>query len=84
MQNLFPEPSLDFVHRGIEIRQFDVVVEEHELGRAADEFAEAHADEPNHHPAVVEAVEDAVHRLAQQVVEGGVGDALLHVVRVEV
>ena len=82
--DLFSEPHFDFVHRSIEACQFGIVVEQGQLRRTANQFAEAHADEPNHHPTVVEAVEDAVHRFAQHMVEGGVRDALLHVVRVEV
>ena len=84
MDNLLTEAHFDFVHRGIEVRQFGIVVKQSELRRTAHQFAEAHTHEPNHHPAVVEAIEDAVHRFAQNVVEGGVRDALLHIVRIEV
>lgn len=84
MQNLLPKPRLDFVHRGIEVRQFRVVVKQGQLRRSAHQLAEAHAHEAYHHTAVVEPVEETVDRLLQHMVEGGVGDALLHVVRVEV
>ena len=84
MQNLFPKSRLDLVYGSIQVRQFHVVVKQGQLRRTAHQLAEAHAHEAYHHAAVVETVEEAVDRLLQHVVEGGVGDALLHVVRVEV
>ena len=84
MNYLFPKPHFDFVHRGIEVCQLHIVVKQGQLWRTTHQLAEAHPNEPYHHPSVVEPVENPVHRLAQHMVEGGVGDALLHIVRVEV
>ena len=84
MNGVFPEPQFDLVQSGVELCELRLVVEEGELRGSVHEVAEAHPDEADHHAPVIEPVEDAVDGLLNQMVEGGVRDALLPIVRVEV
>ena len=84
MNDLFSKPPFDLIHRGVELRQLDIVVKQVQLWHAIDQFTQANTHQTDHQSAIVEPVKNAVDNLAQHMVEGGVRDALLHVVRVEV
>ena len=64
MNYLFPKPHFDFVHRGIEVCQLHIVVKQGQLWRTTHQLAEAHPDQSDHHPSVVEPVENAVDGLS--------------------
>ena len=68
----------------VEVDEFGCLVEEVDLLDTGDEVAEADTDEAEEHAALVCAAEEFFGDGDEDVVEGGVGDALLDGVGVEV
>ena len=84
MDGFFSKPPFDLIHRGVELRQLNIVVKQVQLRHAVDQFTQANTHQTDHQSAIVEPVKNAVDGLAQHVIEGSVRDALLHIVRIKV